>query len=72
MEFKFAIKVAKPKRTPKQKSIYTRIEKNVEGVCYVDIEGHFACICNNKILPSHLNLYCLQSFLFLYGLQLLT
>lgn len=68
MEFKFAIKVAKPKRAPKQKSIYTRIEKNVEGVCYVDIEGHFACICNNKIYfftkQSYKlyngNLYCTQ------------
>ena len=68
MEFKFAIKVAKPKRKPKQKSIYTRIEKNVEGVCYVDIEGHFACICNNKIYfftkQSYKlyngNLYCTQ------------
>ena len=68
MEFKFAIKIAKPKRAPKQKSIYTRIEKNVEGVCYVDIEGHFACICNNKIYlftkQSYKlyngNLYCTQ------------
>ena len=50
MEFKFTIKVAKPKRTPKQKSIYTRIEKNVEGVCYVDIDANFVCIYNSKNL----------------------
>lgn len=68
MEFKFTVKVPKAKRTPKQKSIYTKIEKNVEGVCYVDIEGQFVCICDNKIYfftkQSYKlyngNLYCTQ------------
>lgn len=49
MEFKFSIKTSKSKRQRKQPSLYTKIEKNVEGVCYVDIDGTFVCIYNSKI-----------------------
>lgn len=67
MEFKFNIKP--PKRvTTKQKSLYTVINNSIIGVCYVDIDGYFVCICNDKIYNFtkksyklyNGNLYCTQ------------
>lgn len=50
MEFKFNVKVPKKKRNIyKQVSLQTIIERNCEGICYVDIDGYFICICNDKI-----------------------
>ena len=49
MEFKFTVKTVKKSKTPKEKSIYSRIERDVEGVCYVDIDATFVCIYNSKI-----------------------
>lgn len=49
MDFKFNVKVPKKKRnTYKPISLQAIIERNCEGICYVDINGYFVCICNDK------------------------
>ena len=67
MEFRFNIKP--PKRTTnKQKSLYTVIDNNKTGICYVDIDGYFVCIVEDKIYNFtkksyklyNGNLYCTQ------------
>ena len=69
MEFKFAVKAPKRSRiTTKKVSLTTIAERNVIGVCYVDIDGYFVCICNDKIYNFtkqsyklyNGNLYCTQ------------
>ena len=50
MEFKFNVKVPKKKRnTYRPISLQTITERNCEGICYVDMDGYFVCIYNERI-----------------------
>lgn len=68
MEFVFAVKTKK--KATKQPSLFSKIEKNVEGVCYVDIDANFVCIYNSKIYKFTKSSYKLYNGN-LYSTQLL-
>ena len=70
MEFKFNIKspTKTNRKSHRNTPLHKIIERNVEGICYVDIDGYFVCICNSKVYNFtkdsyklyNGNLYCTQ------------